>query len=144
MQYHFNRKFTDWARKFLSGPFVLLMLIPLLILDVCLEIYHQISFRLLRIPRVPRWNYIRVDHHKLRYLTPAQKIFCVYCGYANGLLPYAAKIAAESERYWCGIMHKTKENDSFIVPSHHKNFLPYGDETSYNTEVQRAKNGDTQ
>jgi len=116
-----------------------MMLVPLVFLDILLEIYHQITFRLLRIPRVPRWDYIRVDRHKLSYLTPAQKVFCAYCGYANGLLPYAAKIAAESERYWCAIMHDTSDNDSFVVPEHHKDFLPYGDKEAYLNEIKKAK-----
>ncbi|QSH39111.1 hypothetical protein JXR01_02255 [Candidatus Kaiserbacteria bacterium] len=139
MKYHFERTFTDWLRKFLSAPFVLIMFLPLIILDVFLEIYHQISFRLLKIPRVPRWDYIRIDRHKLSYLTPAQKVFCAYCGYANGLLPYAAKIAAESEKYWCAIMHKKNENDSFIIPDHHKDFIEHGDKETYEAEIERAK-----
>lgn len=141
MKYHHNRQFFSWLRKFISGPLILMMLPPLLVLDVFLEIYHRISFPLLGIPLVPRWDYIRIDRHKLSYLTPAQKIFCAYCGYANGLLPYAAKIAAESERYWCAIMHKTNENDSFIVPPHHKDFIPYGDKDTYEKEVENAKKG---
>lgn len=139
MQYHFNRKFTDWLRKFLSGPLVLMMFGPLMILDLFLELYHQISFRLLKLPRIPRGAYIRIDRHKLAYLTPVQKIFCMYCGYANGLLPYAAKIAAESEKYWCAIMHKDDQNDSFITPGHHKDFIEYNDEDAYLKTVEKAK-----
>jgi len=139
MEYHFNRRFVDWLRKFLSAPFTLMMLGPLVALDVTLEIYHQITFRLLGIPRVPRWDYIRVDRHRLSYLTLAQKVFCAYCGYANGLLPYAAKIAAETEKYWCAIMHKTAEGDTFIVPAHHKDFLEYDDREGYQAEIHRAK-----
>ncbi|MBL4644312.1 MAG: hypothetical protein JKX80_00410 [Candidatus Pacebacteria bacterium] len=126
-------------RKFLSGPLVLMVFFPLVFLDVILEIYHQISFRLLKIPRIPRWNYIRVDRHKLSYLTPAQKVFCAYCGYANGLLLYAAEIAAESEKYWCAIMHKTNKDDSFIAPLYHRDFIAYGDKDAYDKEVTRAK-----
>jgi len=127
--------------NFIYAIFVVMMIPPLLALDVFLEVYHQIGFRILKLERVPRWNYIRIDRHKLSYLTPAQKIFCIYCGYANGLLPYAAKIAAESEAYWCAIMHKTSDSDTFIVPEHHKNFLKYGDKDTYDSEIARAKLG---
>ena len=140
MKYHFERTFTDWLRKFLSAPFTLAMIVPLVFLDICIEVYHQTAFRLLRIPRVPRWDYIRIDRHKLSYLTPAQKVFCAYCGYANGLLPYAAKIAAESERYWCAVMHeKHGGNDTFVAPAHHKKFLAYGDSKGYEETLKRAK-----
>ena len=140
MKYHRNRRFTDWLRKFLSGPFVLSMIVPLVILDITIEIYHHVSFRLLNIPRVPRWDYIRIDRHKLSYLTPAQKVFCAYCGYANGLLPYAAQIAAESENYWCAVMHEKRgDTDTFNVPPHHKNFLQYGDKDGYEDTITRAK-----
>ena len=139
MKYHFARSVEAWSRKALSGPFVLMMIIPLVVFDVFLEVYHHTTFRLLRIPRVPRWDYIRIDRHKLAYLTPAQKVFCAYCGYANGLLPYASRIAAESEKYWCGIMHKTTQDDSFIVPEHHADFLPYGDKEAYEETIERAK-----
>lgn len=142
MKYHFHRRFIDWFLNVLYTPFVLLMLPSLVILDVSLEIYHQVGFRLLGIPRVRRWDYIRVDRHKLSYLTPSQKVFCAYCGYANGLLPYAAKIAAETEKYWCAIMHQVNENDTFMVPAHHRNFLTYGDKESYDKKIQRAKSGE--
>lgn len=139
MEYHFNRDVGSWFRKFLSGPPTLMMLIPLVLLDIFLEIYHQTAFRLLRIPLVPRWDYIRVDRHKLSYLTPAQKVFCAYCGYANGLLPYAARIAAETEKYWCAIMHEQHDKDTFLVPAHHKDFLPYGDRERFEKEMERAR-----
>jgi hypothetical protein len=114
------------------------MLPPLVLLDITLEIYHHIGFRLLGIPRVPRWDYIRIDRHRLTYLTPAQKVFCAYCGYANGLLPYAAKIAAETEKYWCAIMHQVSDDDSFVIPAHHESFLKYGDKETYENEISRA------
>lgn len=118
-------------------------MIPLVILDVFLEVYHQVGFRLLRIPRVNRWEYIRIDRHKLSYLTPLQKIACAYCGYANGLLPYATQIAAETEKYWCAIMHESKTDDQFRAPTHHKDFLAYGDEMTYKNELARAKRGES-
>jgi len=37
-----------------------------------------------------------------------QKLNCVYCGYANGVITYAKSIAGETERYWCPVKHKTE------------------------------------
>ena len=82
-------------------------------------------------PHVKRSRYIRIDRHKLEYLPWTQKIGCVYCGYANGLMHYATVIAANSEHYWCNIMHQRFKNDDFIPPSHHKDFLEYGNKEQY-------------
>ena len=119
---HKNR---DWIHL-ISVPIIYSMSIPLVFLDITLEIYHNICFRLYGIPLVERSKYIKIDRHKLRYLSWVDKINCAYCGYANGLANYARTIAAETEKYWCGIKHKNGGN--FIEPKHHKNFLDYGDE----------------
>ena len=107
-------------------PLISSVIIPLIILDIWMEIYHRIYFPLCRIPYVRRKNYIRlIDRAKLQYLNWLQKIYCVYCGYGDGVINYWAEIAGRTERYWCGIQHK-KEPD-FIPPEHHKNFSKYGD-----------------
>jgi len=116
-------------RHILSFPFIWGMLIPLALFDICLEIYHQICFRLYGLSRVKRRNYIKIDRHKLKYLAWYEKINCAYCGYANGLVNYAVVIAARTEQYWCGIKHEKDPN--FIPPAHHKDFLEYGDEKGY-------------
>jgi len=117
-------------RHLISMPVIYFMIIPLVLFDICLEIYHQICFRLYKIPIVRRSQYIKIDRHKLKYLTRWEKLNCAYCGYANGLMHYASVIAGETEKYWCGIKHQKDPN--FIPPEHHKDFLEYGDEESYN------------
>lgn len=112
-------------RYLVSIPFIYGMIVPIVFLDVCLEVYHRVAFWLYKIPYVSRKRYIRIDRHKLSYLRWYEKLSCVYCGYANGLFPYAAAIAAETEKYWCGIKHK--EDGVFVSPPHHADFLPYGD-----------------
>ena len=113
----------------LSGPFVYVMIVPLVILDIFAEIYHRICFFLYGIPYVSRKKYIKIDRHKLKYLWWFDKINCAYCGYANGLLRYTAEIAARTEKYWCGIKHK--KDPEFNEPEHHKNFEEYGDKDNY-------------
>lgn len=123
-------------QHYFSIPFIYGMLLPFLLLDICLEIYHRVCFPLYGIPLVKRSRYIRIDRHKLSYLHPVQKLNCAYCGYGNGLLHYASAIAGETERYWCGIKHA--EDPEFIPPKHHKDFLPYGDEEAYARFVMEA------
>jgi hypothetical protein len=122
---HNERMFQHW----LSGPFIYMMIIPLLILHFFLEVYHAVCFRLYGLPLVRRADYIRIDRHRLKYLTKWERLHCAYCGYANGLMGYGTKIAADTEKYWCGIKHKTY--DGFHEPSHHKDFLPYGDKSAF-------------
>jgi len=106
------------------------MIFPLIIFDFFIEIYHHISFPIYQIVKIKRKKYIKIDRHKLKYLTFWQKFFCIYCGYANGLIHYSSVIAAKTEEYWCGIQHD--KSDGFVSRSHHKKFLKYGDEKSFN------------
>ena len=110
-------------------PFIYSITIPLVLLDIWLEIYHRICFAAYGIKYVKRSKYIKIDRQKLEYLNIIEKLNCMYCGYANGLLHYASVIAGETEKYWCGIKHK---NDvDFIEPSHHKGFLEYDNEKAF-------------
>tara|TARA_Y100000310_G_scaffold339842_1_gene433779 strand:- start:3004 stop:3435 length:432 start_codon:yes stop_codon:yes gene_type:complete len=124
-------------RNIIVAPFIYLPLIPLIILDISTEIYHQVAFRICSIPLVKRSHHIRVDRHKLQYLSWFDKLNCVYCGYANGLLRYASEIGARSERYWCAIRHK--KNKGFVEPISHKGFLKFGDKSSYLKKYRQQK-----
>ena len=111
-------------------PLVSSLVIPLIILDIWVEIYHRISFPLYRIPCLKRKNYIKImDRAKLRYLNWFQKTYCMYCGYGNGVIRYWAKIAEKTEHYWCGIQHKKEHN--FTIPNHQMSFTKYGDEKEF-------------
>ena len=121
-----------YTRNWIALPFILAMIVPLVMLDIFLEVYHQVAFRLYKIKLVKRSNHIRIDRQRLKYLTMLEKFGCSYCGYANGLLEYARTIAGETEKYWCGIKHETEDpNDTFVEPSYQKEFLEYGDEEGY-------------
>jgi len=116
-------------RHYLSAPFIYAMIIPIVILDLFLNVYHAVCFRLYKLPLIQRSSYIKIDRQKLKYLTWYEKFNCAYCGYANGLAHYFTVIAAETEKYWCGIKHA--KDPRFIPPEHHKDFLEYGDEKAY-------------
>ena len=123
-----------------SIPFIYGMFFSIVFLDVCLEVYHRVCFPLYGIAFVDRWKYIRLDRHKLSYLSGLQKVNCSYCAYANGLFRYASAIAGETERYWCGVKHAA--DPAFAEPEHHKDFLPYGDERAYKEFVRERAEQD--
>ena len=124
-------------RHLVSMPFIYGMILPALALDLTLEVYHTICFPLYGIAYVKRKHFIKVDRQKLAYLTVMEKINCMYCGYVNGLFAYAVQVAAETEKYWCGIKH---QNDpSFKVPRHHQEFIDYGDEKAYNELSKKSE-----
>jgi len=123
----------------ISVPFIWGMLIPIVIADICIEMYHRVCFPLYGLPYVKRSQYIRVDRQRLSYLNPLEKIACAYCGYANGFLHYASTIAGITEKYFCGIMHEKKKAKGlpFYDPAHHKDFLSYGDKEALDTLRKR-------
>ncbi|MCE9548835.1 hypothetical protein K8Q98_00315 [Candidatus Nomurabacteria bacterium] len=109
-------------------PFIILPLPFLFLSDLVIEIYHRVAFPVCKIPYVKRSEYILIfDRARLQYLNPLQKVFCMYCGYANGLLRYQKEIAGRTEQYWCGIMHKNAPG--FKAPSDQieNNFAKFGD-----------------
>lgn len=128
------------AQHLFSVPFIYSMIVPFFFLDIFLEIYHRICFPLYGIPLIHRSRYIQIDRHKLSYLRGFEKVNCMYCGYANGLLRYASAIGAETERYWCGIRHA--QTDMFIEPKYQRDFLSYGDEQAFREFVQVNAEGE--
>lgn len=113
----------------ISAPFIYSVIIPAVILDLWIELYHRICFPLYGMSYVPRSEYIRLDRQKLAYLSSIEKLNCMYCGYVNGLFAYAVRIAGDTERFWCGIQHR--QGGNFRSPVHHKDFVPYGDKQAF-------------
>lgn len=117
---------VSWRwRTALACVLLIGMAVPMLFMDLCLEIYNRIGFPLLRIHTVRRGDYIRIDRHRLPYLPAILKLAYVYCGYANGLAQYAARVAGDTEAYFCPIKHQAAAG--FRPPPHHKAFASYGD-----------------
>ena len=134
MEYKNKWKYALLKQR-ISTPFIASLIIPFVILDISVEIYHQIAFRLYGLDLVDRSKYIRIDRKNLTYLNKVEKMNCTYCGYINGLLNYVVEIAGITELYWCAIKH-TEEND-FQAPRHHQNFLAYGDESGFREKYRR-------
>jgi len=110
-----------WLRWLASATFIYPMIIPVAFLDLTVSIYQAICFRLWKIPQVKRSKYVIIDRQRLEYLGGFQKLNCVYCGYANGVMSYARIVAAETERFWCPIKHETE------VPLPHKFYIEFAD-----------------
>ncbi len=102
-------------RNVLSAPFIYAMVIPIALLDLSFSIYQAVCFRLYRIPRVRRSEFVVIDRHRLPYLNVVEKLNCAYCGYANGVLAYTTEIASRTEQYWCPIKHAKR-----AVGAHHR------------------------
>ena len=121
----------------LVSPLLYAMALPLIFFDLCLELYHRISFPLLGIPLVHRWEYIRIDRHLLAFLPFILKVACGYCGYANGLLQYAVRIAGDTETYFCPMKHESGKG--FHPPLHHQHFVQYGNALSFQRRFNTSK-----
>ena len=111
-------------RQLIAMPFILAMIVPVVFLDICITLYQAIAFRLYRIPRIVRSDYIIYDRRFLDYLNFQQKLQCLYCSHVNGLFAYSVEIAARTERYWCPIKAANKPKFSH---GWYKDFADYGD-----------------
>ncbi|MEW6501280.1 MAG: hypothetical protein ACOY8P_02035 [Thermodesulfobacteriota bacterium] len=120
----------------LTAPVIWSCLLPALLLDLTVTIYHAVCFPVYGIPRVRRSDYIVVDRHALRYLNLIEKINCAYCGYFNGLISYVQEIAARTEQYWCPIKHARK---IAAIHSRYGKFLEYGDAEGYRKRLERLR-----
>lgn len=124
------------GRAFLSVPFIYAMIIPLLALDLCSSLYQAICFRLYRITPVVRTDYIAIDRQHLAYLNSIEKLNCMFCGYANGLIAYVSEITARTEQYWCPIKHARQ-----MLGSHarYARFLAYGEAVDYHDHLEQFR-----
>ena len=92
----------------LFSPVIYFQIVPLLLLDLAVSIFHSIIFPIYGIEMVPRDDFIVLDRHQLSYLNGIEKVNGAFCGYANGLLAYSREIAGRAEAYWCPIKHARK------------------------------------
>lgn len=132
----FKYIFTSRIRNLLSAPFIYMMLVPAVILDVFLTLYQHVCFRLYGIPRVRRKDYIVYDRRLLSYLNIVEKINCIYCSYVNWLFWYAVEIGGRTEKYWCPIKNASRTNSWH---NWQKNFADYGDAKWFKEEYNNAK-----
>ena len=120
----------------LTVPIVYSVVLPFALLDLSATACQWICFPLLGIPRVKRRDYFVIDRHRLDYLNVIEKVHCLYCSYANGLVAYVREIAARTEQYACPIKHGRP------LPSPHDRyrlFVEYGDADGYRRDLDRLR-----
>lgn len=123
---------TSPARHLLSAPVVYSVFFPFLLLDIGTTLFQQICFRIYGIPLVQRGDYLIQDRQHLAYLNIIEKLNCLYCGYANGIIEYVREVAARTEQYWCPVKHTRRSPDPHRLS---QDFLDYGDVESYRTRL---------
>lgn len=116
----------------LSAPVIYSLIVPILLIDLWITVYQAICFRLYGIARVRRSRYIVVDRQHLAYLNAIEKVNCMYCGYANGVLAYVREVAARTEQYWCPIRHAKRTRGAH---AHYREFVDYGDAEGYKRQL---------
>ncbi|MDA0661528.1 MAG: hypothetical protein O3B08_01655 [Proteobacteria bacterium] len=107
-----------------TAPVVYSLVVPIALLDALVWVYQRICFFVWNIPRVRRSDYVALDRHNLAYLNGVQKLNCVYCGYANGVIAYTREVASRSEQFWCPIKHALRVREPH---RRYRNFLEFGD-----------------
>lgn len=123
-------------KHLIVAPVIYAMVVPIALLDLSFSLYQQICFRAWGISRVRRRDYVVLDRHRLGYLNAIEKLNCVYCGYANGVLAYAREIAGRTEQYWCPIRHALRVR---APHAQYRDFLEYGDAAGYRARLEALR-----
>lgn len=108
----------------LTSPIIYAMIIPILISDLFVTVYQSICFPIYGIPKVKRSEYVVMDRKYLAYLNLIEKMNCIYCEYANGVIAYVREVASRTEQYWCPIKHARGLKDA---PPRYYDYIEYGD-----------------
>jgi hypothetical protein len=121
----------------LSVPVIYACAIPFALLDLSVTICQSVCFPIYGIPKVRRRDYLIFDRGRLAYLNAIEKVGCIYCSYANGLIAYIAEIAARTEQHFCPIKHAHPLAQRH---SRYGHFLPYGDAKVYRARSEAVSN----
>lgn len=123
-------------RNVVTAPVIYSMIVPLAFLDLALTVFQAVCFPLYRAPAVKRADYILLDRFHLSYLNSLEKLNCVYCAYAAGVLAYAREIAARTEQYWCPIKHARK-----VIDPHHRyaRYADFADAEHYHDALETMR-----
>ena len=123
---------THWL-VILSSPLIYACVLPFLLVDASVALYQLVCFPIYGIPKVPRKDYLVFDRGVLAYLNTIEKVGCIYCSYANGLLALITEIASRTEQHFCPIKHAHR---LAATPSRYGKYLPYGDAKAYRGEAE--------
>lgn len=123
-------------RHLASLPFVYVMIVPLIFMDLMLTIYQQVCFRLWGVQRARRADHYIIDRQLLDNLNLVDKFNCMFCGYGNGVFSYGREIISKTEQYWCPIKHAQK---TLAASARYNEFLEYGDIEEYHEKVAKYR-----
>ncbi len=125
-----------FALLVLTSPLIYGLIIPFIIADICGTVYQAVCFRVYKIPMVDRAQHVVFDRVKLEHLNWYQKLNCLYCEYANGVISYVAEITARTEWYWCPIKHANTPPDPH---AHYDRFIDYEDGESFSKKLKAQR-----
>ena len=117
-------------------PAIYSLALPFALLDVWVQAYQALCFRLLGIRRVRRHDYLALDRHRLAYLNAAQRVNCFYCAYVNGLIAFVREVGARTEQFWCPIKHRRPAPGQH---ARHHRFAPFGDAAAFHRLLPRLR-----
>ncbi len=121
---------------FVSAPLIYSLIVPFALLDAFVTVYQALCFRVYGVPRVRRSDYVIFDRGHLAYLNVIEKLNCVYCSYANGVIAYVREVASRTEQYWCPIKHARR-----VICAHDRyaTFLDYGDAEAWRRDLPQLR-----
>jgi hypothetical protein len=120
-------------KHIVSAPFIWSCLVPVVLLDIVVSLYHWVCFPIYGIPKVNRQDYIAFDRQYLNYLNLIEKMNCAYCSYVNGLIAYVQEIAARTEQFWCPIKHARRIKS---LHSRYHKFMGFGDDEQFRNRIE--------
>ncbi len=124
------------VRNVLSAPLIYPIALVFLFLDVSVSLYQLLCFPLYRLERIDRRHHIIIDRHQLAYLNWIEKLNCIYCGYASGVLSYARAVVFRTEQYWCPIKHASAIAEPL---RDYAGFASYGDAEAYPVTIKALR-----
>jgi len=116
-----------------TAPAVYALIAPLVMLDLWVAAYQLICFPIWGLARVRRADYVVIDRQHLAYLNGVEKLNCMYCGYANGLIALVREVASRTEQYWCPIKHAMRIRDPH---PRYSRFADYGDADDFRKRLE--------
>jgi hypothetical protein len=119
-----------------TAPAIYILIVPFVLLDLMVLFYQAVCFPVYGIVKVPRGDHIVIDRHRLAYLNGLQKLNCVYCGYANGVIGWVREVASRTEAYWCPIKHARP-----VMAPHgrYHRFPDFGDDRAFREKLPEIR-----
>ena len=93
---------------------------------------YRVEAGRIRFERDVRRAHKRLKQSIPKFINAIEKLNCVYCGYANGVIAYVREIAGRTEQYWCPIRHATRVR---APHAHYREFVDYGDAKGYHRQL---------